>query len=133
MKPTKIIQPNFVEFIPTDLKEGILYISNKYQTCSHLCCCGCGNKVVTPLKPSGWSLNIQKGKATLYPSIGNWNFACQSHYWVRSNEIMWATKWTKSDIEAVRISDREARSLHYDHASKPDSFWMKIISWFWGS
>jgi hypothetical protein len=43
------MQPEHVEFIPKALEDGVLYISTKYRTASHRCCCGCGTKIVTPL------------------------------------------------------------------------------------
>ena len=48
MKQEIILKHEFVEFIPGDLKEGTIYVSMRVWTASHLCCCGCGNKVVTP-------------------------------------------------------------------------------------
>ena len=47
------LRPEFVEYIPTVLEEGILYISMKYATAVHLCACGCRQKVVTPISPNG--------------------------------------------------------------------------------
>lgn len=87
MNRSETLRPEFVEFIPSTLQTGVLYISRKYKTASHLCCCGCGNKVVTPLNPSGWQLTEKRGIVSLYPSIGNWSLSCQSHYWIRSNRI----------------------------------------------
>jgi hypothetical protein len=52
------IQPQFVEFMPPMLKEGVLYVSMPYATTTHLCACGCGNKVVVPLNPADWQLYI---------------------------------------------------------------------------
>lgn len=43
----------FVEFIPADLEEGIVYISVEYATAAHKCACGCGSEVNTPLTPTG--------------------------------------------------------------------------------
>src|SRR6266481_1867998 len=42
----------FVEFIPDDLRQGTIYVSIRFATATHLCCCGCGEKVVTPLRPT---------------------------------------------------------------------------------
>lgn len=72
--------PNSSIIIPARLEGGVLHISRKYKTMSHLCCCGCGNKVVTPLNPSGWKLTESSGSVSLDPSIGNLSFPCQSHY-----------------------------------------------------
>ena len=76
------LQLNRVQYIPKKLEPGILYFSKKFGTATHMCPCGCDNKVVTPLGPTDWSLTIRKGKPTLYPSIGNWQIPCQSHYWI---------------------------------------------------
>ena len=42
----------FVEGIPERLEEGVLYVSILYATAMHLCACGCGREVVTPLTPT---------------------------------------------------------------------------------
>ena len=52
MKPGIVLRHEFVEFIPDELEHGIIYISIRFATASHLCCCGCGNKVVTPIRPT---------------------------------------------------------------------------------
>lgn len=82
------LQPEFVEFIPIDLENGKLYISMKYCTTVHLCACGCGERVVTPLQPHGWRLTFD-GTVTLRPSIGNFEYSCKSHYFITNNEIQW--------------------------------------------
>jgi hypothetical protein len=79
-----------VEYIPEDLQPGMLYISERYATASHLCCCGCRQTVVTPLNPAKWRLTERGGKISLSPSIGNWSFACQSHYWIEGDRVRWA-------------------------------------------
>jgi hypothetical protein len=89
----KTIQHKFVEFIPDTLEEGILYITLEYATALHKCACGCGMEVVTPLSPNDWKM-IFNGKAvSLYPSIGNWQFTCRSHYWIENNQIIDANRW----------------------------------------
>ncbi len=80
----------YVNFIPEKLSEGILYICEQYRTASHKCCWGCGEEVVTPHTPADWSIHKEGDTVTLYPSIGNWSFACQSHYWIRRNQVIWA-------------------------------------------
>lgn len=79
----------FVEFMPQELNEGVLYISMEYATVIHLCACGCGYKVVTPLSPDDWNLTFNGESVSLSPSIGNWNFECRSHYWVIRNDVRW--------------------------------------------
>ncbi|MFC8536700.1 DUF6527 family protein [Streptomyces sp. NPDC057249] len=61
-------------------------MSISYRTCGHLCCCGCGNEVITPLSPTQWSLTYDGESASLAPSVGNWALRCQSLYWIRHGE-----------------------------------------------
>ena len=99
----KIIQFKFVEFIPSDLEEGFLYISLKYCTATHKCFCGCGNKVITPISPLFWKLTFDGKSVSLYPSIGNWNLVCKSHYWIINNKVRIARKWNDLKIDERRI------------------------------
>jgi len=100
------IRPEFVEFIPRELAAGVLYISIPYKTAVHACACGCGSKVVTPISPVRWRLTYDGETVSLYPSVGNWSYPCESHYWVRENRVEWAPQWTKKQIEANRAADR---------------------------
>ena len=61
----------------------------KYATASHLCACGCGEKVVTPISKQAWSLLFNGEGITLSPSIGNYEQACKSHYFIQENCIIW--------------------------------------------
>ena len=56
MKRVVSIKHEFVEFIPQERQEGVLYVSIPYATAVHNCLCGCGLKVVTPISPVGWQL-----------------------------------------------------------------------------
>ena len=105
-----IMKYEFVEFIPAQVQEGVLYISIPHSTAIHQCACGCGSEVVTPLHPTGWEVSFNGEAVSLNPSIGNWSFPCQSHYWITRNKIRWARKWTTSEIEEGRAYDRELRS-----------------------
>lgn len=102
------IAPQLVELAPSSLEPGVLYISRKYQLALHLCCCGCGEKVVTPLSPAEWRLRLVKGAATLSPSIGNWSMACRSHYWIRDNRVVWSGPLSQRAINAVHRRDHGA-------------------------
>jgi len=93
MKKDTILTHEFVEFIPDVLKDRTIYVSIKYATAIHKCCCGCGNKVVTPLSPNDWKLVFDGESISIYPSIGNWGLVCKSHYWIRDNRVVWAEKW----------------------------------------
>lgn len=86
-----IFTPLFVEYIPLELEEGFLYISMKYATVTHLCACGCKQKVITPISPNAWSLWFDGESVTLSPSIGNYEQDCYSHYFIRGNRVVWCT------------------------------------------
>lgn len=81
--------PQFVEYIPLELEEGVLYISMTHATATHLCACGCKQKVITPLSPRAWSLMYDGEGVTLSPSIGNYEQDCLSHYFIRKNHVIW--------------------------------------------
>lgn len=119
MKRTAIF-PVTVEFIPPQLEEGILYISEKYRTCSHLCACGCGEKVVTPLSRAEWQIQRVGDLVSLNPSIGNWNYACQSHYYINQNRIRWSGKMTSKQIQRVKLRDANdmERMVAFNNAVK---------------
>ncbi len=79
------IEPVYVKLIPENIEPGKLYISNYYGTAIHLCLCGCGNEVVTPLFRDGWAIFGEKGKVTMKPSIYSKNLKCKSHYIITNN------------------------------------------------
>lgn len=100
MKKIEEIKPVFVELIPDELEEGILYISLEYGTAIHLCACGCGGKTVTGLKShwnDGYSLVSVNEKVTLRPSIGNWSgqHPYHAHYYITNNQIEWLDNVSK--------------------------------------
>ncbi len=115
------LQHKFVEFIPEKVEEGILYISIEYCTAIHKCVCGCGNEVVTPLSPTDWRLTFNGKSVTLHPSIGNWNFDCQSHYWIRNNKIEFAGSWTEKEIHLGRENDWERKEEYFSNVETFDS------------
>ncbi len=108
------MQHRFVETIPDAVEDGVLYISLKYCTAIHKCVCGCGNEVVTPISPMDWKLIFDGKTVSLSPSIGNWSFNCQSHYWIKRNEIVYAREWDKEEIQFGRINDKKRKSKYYN-------------------
>jgi len=141
VRATKL-RPEYVELMPKVIGEGVLYISQKYATAVHKCCCGCGEKVVTPLKPTEWSLSINHGAVTLCPSIGNWSFACRSHYWIRNSRVVWAGEMPQHEIERSRRRDLAVKREYFTrfnahenrHNSRlpddrPASLWKRLLAW----
>jgi hypothetical protein len=121
----------YVEYIPEHLLSGVLYISKRFRTASHLCCCGCGRKVVTPLNPAKWSLVDHGANVSLSPSIGNWNYPCRSHYFITRNHVRWAGKMNQRQVAGVRQRDHIDVERHAKgksvlaHLSKIFKNWFK--------
>jgi hypothetical protein len=120
------LHPQFVTFAPATLEHGRLYVSMEYATALHLCCCGCGNKVITPLAPDKWSLLFDGQTVTLDPSIGNWSFPCQSHYWIRGSAEVWDRQFNYEEIETVRGTQEKAVA-ETAKRSAGASWWSKLI------
>ena len=115
---TQFIRPKFVVSFPSTMEDGVLYISEEYETAGHKCCCGFGEKVMTPLNPAKWQLTKSPdGVVSLYPSIGNWKFACQSHYVIRENRVIDAGMMSKQKIEAVMARDKRDSQRYIDQTN----------------
>jgi hypothetical protein len=125
MKPVTVLKHEFVEFIPDELEQGTIYVSIRFATASHLCICGCGNKVVTPIRPTDWTLIFDGKTISLHPSIGNWSFPCQSHYWIRNSRINWAPKWSREQIERGRSHDTYAKKDYFASLDAPSKLPIK--------
>ena len=97
----------FVEGMPQKLEDGVIYVSIPFRIVSHNCCCGCGNEVVLNLAPSpkGWQVVFDGQTVSLNPSIGNFDFKCQSHYWITKNKVYWAEKWSDQKIRRAKASE----------------------------
>lgn len=121
-----------VHYMPKVLEPGRLYVSEEFGTAAHLCPCGCGSKVRTPLGPTEWELVDGQAGLSLYPSIGNWQRPCQSHYWIRDGEIIWAAKWSPEEIEVGRRHEEARRAAYYVNRLQPGlarRIWNRIHSW----
>jgi len=105
----------FVKNIPEKLENGVIYISMEYSTAIHKCCCGCGDEVVTPFSPTDWKLVFDGKTISLYPSIGNWSFSCQSHYWVINDEVEWESKWSKKQIKLERRKNELNKRKYFEN------------------
>jgi hypothetical protein len=134
------IHHTFVEFIPKELEERVLYVSVQYSTAVHKCFCGCGQKVVTPLSPAQWQLTFDGETVSLAPSIGNWSFRCESHYWITQGQVRAATHLSRGRIATIRAADHRALEGSVQHqlaakalAPQPPrqrDFLDRVKSWF---
>lgn len=119
MKRPFKIRHEFVEFIPKVREAGVLYVSIPYATAVHDCFCGCGTKVVTPISPVGWRLTFDGESVSLSPSVGNWSFVCRSHYFIRTDTVVWAGDMSEDEIAWGRMRDKAAREGHFDGHVEP--------------
>jgi len=115
MSQASEFEPLFVEEIPRNFEPGKLYISIEYTTVAHLCACGCGNEVVTPLHPARWTLTYDGERVSLWPSVGSWNLPCRSHYVIKRNKVQWARPWSDERISAGRRRDRADLAAYFSH------------------
>ena len=149
MNRQSTLKHQFVEYIPDDLEDGTLYVSVPFATAIHKCCCGCDRQVVTPLSPTDWKLIFDGVSVSLDPSIGNWNFPCQSHYWIRRNAVSWAPRWTQKEIDLGRAKDRRLKHQYFESGQVGDpeveiptttpeqaprkGIWSRLRRWLTGS
>lgn len=119
-----------VHFMPNELKPGVLYVSEEFGIAVHLCACGCGSKIKTPLGSTEWSLEETKDGPSLHPSIGNWQRPCQSHYWIARGEIEWAPKWSPTQIAEGRQHEEERRRAYYDALDRKRGGKLRRF-WYW--
>lgn len=110
--PVKL-RHEFVEVIPRERENGVLYVSIPFATAVHNCFCGCGTKVVTPISPVGWQLIFDGEAVSLSPSVGNWAYPCRSHYFIRRDSVVWADDMTEAEIAWGRARDKSAREAHF--------------------
>lgn len=117
MPRTVRFEHEFVENVPSELAPDKLYISIRYRTASHLCACGCGRKVVTPIKPAKWAFTYNGDTVSLRPSIGRWQLPCKSHYIIREGKVVWARAFSEEEAEAVRRDDAHDLRRYYTERS----------------
>ena len=108
------IEHRFVDAIPEKLEDGVLYVSIEFTTAVHKCLCSCGQEVVTPLSPTDWKLTFDGETVSLDPSVGNWSFDCQSHYWIRRDTVRWAGQMSEEQIAKVRENDVSYKAVYFE-------------------
>lgn len=125
----------FVQYVPAQLEPGVLYVSMDYATASHLCPCGCGSRVVTPLGPADWQL-LFDGSVSLRPSIGNGQISCRSHYFILRDRVRWAPPMTQEQTRRAQRRDLAALAANaegghpvkraFGPSAGPRSLWQRI-------
>ncbi len=120
-KTSSHLRHKFIEFVPNNIETGMIYISMENAVAIHKCACGCGQEVITPFSPTEWKLIFDGKAVTLNPSIGNWSFACRSHYWIKRNRILWAERWSQAKIEQNRSYDKALKVKYYNQSTEVDT------------
>ncbi len=119
-----------VHYIPKFLEPGVLYVSEEFGAALHLCACGCGLKVSTPIGPTDWAIEETPAGPTLEPSVGNWQLPCKSHYFIREGRILWAGAWTPKQITAGRQAEEQRHRAYFeDRAHKRGSLLQRAWRW----
>jgi hypothetical protein len=126
-----------VHYMPKELEPGILYVSEEFDVAGHLCACGCGNKVMTPLGPTEWAFHQAERGPSLRPSIGNWQLPCRSHYWIDAGRVEWSGGWSPDQVDRGRRAEGERRRAYYESRKTKDGVaarvkrWLEyVLSWF---
>lgn len=113
--------------MPVSLDAGTLYVSEEFETAAHLCACGCGSKVRTPLGLTEWTFTDDPDGPSLWPSIGNWQRPCRSHYWIHGGRVLWAGQWSDQKILAARQYEQMRREDYY--ARRRQALWRRAWGW----
>jgi hypothetical protein len=127
MKTEKFILQR-VQYMPSKLEVGVLYLSEEFGTAAHLCACGCGSKIRTPIGPTEWSVKETKAGPTVWPSVGNWQKACESHYVITGGAVEWAPKWSPEQVVAGRQREVERRNAYFEELY-PSGIWQRLLRW----
>lgn len=99
------LEHRFVTSVPEQIDPGFLYISLDFATMMHLCACGCGREVVTPLSPKDWRMTYDGQSVSVHPSVGSWSLPCRSHYVIKRGQIRWAGDLSYEQVEMGRRAD----------------------------
>jgi hypothetical protein len=112
IKTTHLVH-QFVDNMPETLGPGVLYVSMRYALAMHLCCCGCGREISTPFSPAQWKMSFDGDGVSIAPSIGSWNLACRSHYFIDRGRVIEALPWSERAVEYGQERDRRSRDRYY--------------------
>ena len=128
-------RPAFVSDIPDDLDEGVLYLALDYDAMVHLCACGCGSEISTPISPTDWKIAWDGVGITLRPSVGNGSLRCRTHYIIDAGKVRWYPRMTDLDVAAERLRTARAKNIPPTDVAQPSPALGKprpepIIPWY---
>jgi hypothetical protein len=118
-----------VDRVPAQLDEGIVYHTEEFELAALLCACGCGHRV-TLLVPDSHEVWDDRGYATIRPSIGVFDGACKSHYFISSGDVEWLPAFTGAQAAGI-MHAQIARHVASD--GKRAAWWEKaraaVLGW----
>ncbi|WP_373424758.1 DUF6527 family protein [Mesorhizobium sp. SARCC-RB16n] len=109
-----------------------LYVSDEYKIAVHLCACGCGSKVPISFGPAGWSVRERNGKPTVWPSIGNGQLPCRSHYLITDGKVHWAPSMSAAQAVNALKYDHRRGEAHYRDVNRKRRWWIRAWKTFLG-
>ena len=118
----------WVEDMPGTLQPGNVYVSPKHNLTEHLCACGCGTEVSLPLGRTEWTLEFDGDTVGLWPSIGNWQLPCRSHYMIRRSTTIWCDSWSSEEVQRHRHKDRIAQQKDIRRRRRERRWYWRIFT-----
>ena len=124
---TKTWQLIWVEDMPETMEGGKIYLSIKHRLTEHLCACGCRAEVSLPLGRNDWKIEYDGETVSIWPSVGNWQLPCKSHYIIRENKTRWCRRWFEKGILTGRARGRKEKQQDIEKRQKKRKWWKQIF------
>lgn len=129
--PRQHIDFEFHHDLPQDLQPKTLYISIVHRTTAHMCLCGCGQKIVNPLRPHRWTLLYDGINVSLDPSILNVGIPCGSHYFIEDGHLRTLPPATNTQsLDRMRRDGWSGTTGPNPSSLTPPSTSRRLRSWF---
>ncbi|WEX08943.1 DUF6527 family protein [Chelativorans sp. AA-79] len=109
----------WVERIPTQMQEGVVYHTEEFELAGLLCACGCGHRI-TLLVPDSHQVWNEGGYATIRPSVGVFDAPCKAHYVITAGNVQWLPAFTSA--QAANIMHAQI-ARHVATDAKPATWW----------
>jgi hypothetical protein len=113
-----------VDRVPDKLRDGVVYHTEEFELGGLLCACGCGHRVML-LVPDSHQVWDQNGLATVRPSIGVFDAACKSHYFITAGVVDWLPAFTGAQAASIMHAQIVR---HVARDAKPLSWWNRLES-----
>jgi hypothetical protein len=114
-----------VERLPAALADNVVYVSEEFELAALKCACGCGHRVNLMLG-DGHRVNDVEGLADVSPSIGVWDAACRSHFWIDKGRVVWADRWSDAEIHSAM---EQQLNRHLQGAKMSQPWYKRVARW----